>query len=416
LGWPSSFVELEAVAATQAVCAMQFDFFLAHASADKREAEKLSWELEDLERSVFLDSADIRAGDVWDERLISAFSDSKVIIVLVSKHTAQAFYQREEIARAIKRMRKDPNRARIAVVMLPGAVEADVPYGLSIVQAINASKSGGLQRAARDLDEQFPADRKEAAEFRRNAYYALGAALRLDRVKQWSQVLEATHIPENAFFLLHGPHDQNVGLFLERIQRFFSQELAIAHKIYRVPFNIQGQTPRTGTDWLAHLRDGLRCTGAIAPRLRQLAQQQPLFIMLGQSPLPLDRLTDQHISALGEFMTTHLVSLIRESRISRGICFMLAIDYEHAIPDSLNKLKEWGGQAEASHTLRFRILPQATLPTWDEVNDYLLNNVAPPPTPEQIEMIHREYDRHASNPDLTFERLARLIDRYTLAG
>ena len=124
-----------------------------------------------------------------------------------------------------------------------------------------------------------------------NAYYALGAALRLDRIKQWGEILEASQLPENDLFLLQGPHDQNVGLFVERIQRFFSQELALPRKLYRVSFNIQGQTPRNGADWLAHMRDAFRSgTRPLGAELRQLVQKQALFVLLGQNPLPLDRL------------------------------------------------------------------------------------------------------------------------------
>jgi hypothetical protein len=260
---------------------MQFDFFLAYASADRRLAQELNWELEDLDRTVFLDAADVQAGAPWDEKLETALLQSRAIIVLVSKHTAKAHYQREEIARAIKQMRADPNSKMILPVLLPGATAADAPYGLTVIQSIDGSRSGGMKRVAIALNDQLPADRTEIIQARRNAYYALGAALRLDRVKQWCQVLEATYVPENALFMFHGPHDQNVGLFLERIQRFFSQELASPHGIYRVRFNIQGQTPRTGTDWLAHLRDALQSSGALAPRIRKMVQQQPLFIMLG---------------------------------------------------------------------------------------------------------------------------------------
>jgi hypothetical protein len=127
-------------------------------------------------------------------------------------------------------------------------------------------------------------------------------------------------------------------------------------------------------------------------------------------------LTSQHVEALGEFITVQLVALLREAQVSRGIAVMLALDYDEIVPDMIAKFHAWGQQAEASMTLRFRPLPQAALPTWDEVNDYLLTSVRPPPAAEQIDLIRREYDRHASNPDLSFERLARLIDRYTLTS
>lgn len=398
------------------VLPMQFDFFIAHAFGDRRMAEELGWELEDLGRDVFLDAADLSAGAEWDDTLATSLAQSRAVVVLVSTQTAKAHYQREEIARALNEMRTHADRRKVIPVLLPGAGAADMPYGLALIQHIDASSPGGMKRVARRLDAEIPTRTAESLNERRNAYYALGAALRLDRVKQWSLILEAAHVSENVLFLFHGPHDQNVGLFLERIQRFFSHELSNAYNICRVRFNIQGQTPRTGTDWLAHLRDALQCPGALAPRLRQMVQQRPLFIMLGQSPLPVDQLTDQHLDALREFIVDHLTTLLRDAQVDRGICVMLTLDYDKNDPDLIRRIARWGKEAEASKTLRFRPLPQASLPTWDEVNDYLISDVTPLPNAEQMALIRQEYDRHVKNPDLTFERLARLIDRYTLTS
>jgi hypothetical protein len=135
---------------------MQFDFFLAYASADQRAAQELNWALEDLDRDVFLDAVDIQAGARWDENLEAALAQSRLIVVLVSKHTANAHYQRDEIARAIKQMRADPNRKVVVPVLLPGATAADVPYGLSVLQSIDGGKSGGMKRVAIALNDRLP--------------------------------------------------------------------------------------------------------------------------------------------------------------------------------------------------------------------------------------------------------------------
>src|SRR6202042_2557972 len=125
-----------------------------------------------------------------------------------------------------------------------------------------------------------------------------------------------------------------------------------------------------GTDWLAPLRDSLQLTGPLGPTLQHLVAQQPLFIMLGQNPLPLDRLTDQNVDALREFITESLPALLRQAKVLRGVQVMLALDYEAASPDALAKFEQWGLQAETSNVLRFRPLPQASLPSWEDVSDY----------------------------------------------
>ena len=396
---------------------MQYDFFIAYAAPDASHAEDLAWELEDLDRSVFLDSVDIELGATWDTRLSDALSRSRIVVVLVSEHSRNAHYQREEVARAIKRTRDSPDSFKVVPVLLRSATAFDIPYGLAIEQSIDASRAGGLKRVAKTLNANFPSNEvEEELQFRRNAYYALGAALRLDRVTQWSQILEASQVPENTLFLFHGSHDQNVGLFLERIQRFFSQESTGPRSFHRVRFNIQGQTPRTGTDWLAHLRDALRCRGPLGLGLSQMVRQRPVFIMLGQNPLPLDQLSDQHVEALREFITDNLPALLREAGVRQGVGIMLALDYEEAVPELVEKFDRWGAEAEATNELRFRPLPPASLPSWEEVHNYLITSVTPRPQSEQIALIKEEYDRRASNPNLTFEKLARLLDRYTLTG
>lgn len=147
-----------------------------------------------------------------------------------------------------------------------------------------------MERVAAALHEAFPP--ADTSEIHPTSTPIMRSALRCastgssNGVRFW-KLLNS----RKTLFLLQGPHDQNVGLFVERIQRFFSQELALPRKLYRVSFNIQGQTPRNGADWLAHMRDAFRSgTRPLGAELRQLVQKQALFVLLGQNPLPLDRL------------------------------------------------------------------------------------------------------------------------------
>jgi hypothetical protein len=67
----------------------EWDFFLAHAGADKETAESLYEYLVDKCR-VFLDSRCLRLGDDWDTELATAQRRSLVTVVLVSINTAAA--------------------------------------------------------------------------------------------------------------------------------------------------------------------------------------------------------------------------------------------------------------------------------------------------------------------------------------
>lgn len=115
-------------------------------------------------------------------------------------------------------------------------------------------------------------------------------------------------------------------------------------------------------------------------------------------------------------MTDKLPALLREPGLQSGVWVMLAFDYEKEPTDLLTQLKQWGATAADSRVLRFRPLPTVSLPTWDEVETYLTTQINRQPNPAEIALIRQEYTRHVSNPNLTFDQLARLIDRYTLTG
>jgi hypothetical protein len=393
----------------------KFDFFIAYASADRRDAQDLSWQLKDLKRRVFFDRSGLDAGGAWDTQLSEALDQSLVVAALISPNTPRAHYEREEVARAIATMRSNPDRP-VVPILLPGAQTRDVPYGLFVQQSIDGNLAGGMERVAATLNNMFPSNNSPEFQSRRNAYYALGAALRLDRVTQWNEILEAAQLRENSLFLLHGPRDQNVGLFLERIQRFFSTELAQPRKIYRASFNIQGQKPRTGADWLAHIRDAFQTSRPIGVEIRQLAQKQPIFIILGQNPLPLDKLERQYLNALAELFTDKLPTLLREAGLGSGVAFMLAVDYEQEPVALIAECEDWGRRAEEKGPLCFRPLPRVSLPSWEEVHTYLTSQIRPRPSQKEVVLIQHEYDQLAANPNIGFDKLARLIDAMTITA
>jgi hypothetical protein len=391
------------------------DFFIAYASGDHREAQELSWRLRDLKRSVFFDRSGLDGGAAWDAQLLEALDQSLVVAALISPNTARAHYEREEVARAIATMRSDPDRPVVPIMVL-GAQARDLPYGLFVQQSIDGNLSGGMERVAATLNDKFPSNISPEIQSRRNAYYALGAPLRLDRVKQWSEILEASQFRENSFFLLHGPRDQNVGLFLDRIQRFFSQELAQPRKICRVSFNMRGQRPLTGADWLGHIRDALQTQRPLAAEIRQIVQRQPIFILLGQNPLPLDKLERRYLDALAELITDKLPTLLGGPGLGSGVAIMLAVDYAQEPAGLVAECEDWGRRAEERGTLRFRSLPRVVLPSWDEVHSYLTAQIHPRPSREEIDRIQQEYEHLATDPNIGFDKLARLIDAMTISA
>ena len=131
----------------------RWDFFLAHASPDALLADEL-YELLCPVARTFLDSRSLLLGDDWDRKLLNAQRDSRITVVLVSKNTDGAYYQREEIANAIEMARKQETEHRVVPVYVDtSAKEIDTPYGLKLKRGVKLSEAGGIDGLAGKLLE-----------------------------------------------------------------------------------------------------------------------------------------------------------------------------------------------------------------------------------------------------------------------
>src|SRR3954451_4285646 len=107
-----------------------WDFFIAHASADIEPAEALYEHLNGGAAKVFLDRKSLLLGDDWDTKIAQAQSASLITLVLVSAKTDRAYYERDEIAAAIALARENENRHRVIPIFLDD--DAKPPYGLGL--------------------------------------------------------------------------------------------------------------------------------------------------------------------------------------------------------------------------------------------------------------------------------------------
>ena len=78
--------------------------------------------------------------------------------------------------------------------------------------------------------------------------------------------------------------------------------------------------------------------------------------------------------------------------------------------------EDWGRRAEEKGTLCFRHLPRVSLPSWDEVYSYLTSQIRPRPSQEDVVLIQQEYQQLVANPNIGFDKLARLIDAMTMTA
>ncbi len=132
----------------------RWDIFIAHASKDHFVAERL-YDLLSGHCAVFLDSKRLLLGDDWDRELPIAQRQSQITVVLVSPRTENAYYEREEIARAIGMARQDSNKHRVVPVFLESsAIDKDsIPYGLQLKHGLRTEDPNDLADIAKRLTE-----------------------------------------------------------------------------------------------------------------------------------------------------------------------------------------------------------------------------------------------------------------------
>lgn len=141
---------------------MSYDLFLAHASAEKPAAIALHDALSARGVHAFLDARSIGPGERWDLVIPRAQRASRATVVLVPRVFDKAFYLGDEVASAIDWHRKSPEAHAVIPAYLDGMPTDTfaIPYGLRVLNALDAVALGGLDAVADRLREVVSAWRE----------------------------------------------------------------------------------------------------------------------------------------------------------------------------------------------------------------------------------------------------------------
>jgi hypothetical protein len=141
----------------------RWDFFIAHAGIDTPSALEL-YEVLSPRARVFLDERSMVPGDPWTRVLPAVLKQSRVIVVLVSPNTRNAWYEDSEIRIAIDLLRDFPDRYRIIPLLLDNASSirrSDLPYGLEQTVPLSLAKCGGWQQVVQRLLDALHVDQSK---------------------------------------------------------------------------------------------------------------------------------------------------------------------------------------------------------------------------------------------------------------
>lgn len=385
-----------------------WDFFLSYAKRDRARCEVLADLLDEQGWKVFLDARSIKPGDDWLEALTGALKRTRVAVVLLSAHSAEARYQREEIELTLRHAKRR-RRLKVVPVYLDGLPDepAAWEFGLRRFHFIDlyqdgvagvADKLGRLLSEAPPEPEPGPAGVGEAQQTVGDVLH--GATLRIDRTKQWLPLVEICRTKESALFLLHGPRRQNLDLFISRLVSYLPAECGYHHHPYFVPLNVEYARPRSAAAWENHLREGIAKEGGgggtAEDLLREAARAHPVFLFLSKLPIDAHDLDEAEREALGDFLDDRLPALIARAAEGRHpIRALLATHYEQAESALVSALDERAHRACDRHGIRYRkLLPVQPL-EWEDIEDFLYDLPKRPPRHvfEQLRTAFEQLDR-----------------------
>ncbi|QDT25123.1 hypothetical protein Enr10x_04170 [Gimesia panareensis] len=133
-----------------------WDIFIAYPSSDRLLAKRIADSLRPF-LNVFIDIDQLRIGNSWDLELQKAVNSSIVVLVIVTENSNKAFFERDEILRALDRMKKE-SESCIVVPVFAAGVEPDsesIPYGLRPLQGFILDKDQELENLGRMLVDRI---------------------------------------------------------------------------------------------------------------------------------------------------------------------------------------------------------------------------------------------------------------------
>jgi len=105
---------------------------------------------------VFVDTRSLPAGEKWPSMIPQAIDSARVVVFLISARSQDAYFQQEEVLRAIDNARADPSLRLVPVFLDYIDENLSLPFGLASRQAIRISKTDGLEGVAKQLLDLLP--------------------------------------------------------------------------------------------------------------------------------------------------------------------------------------------------------------------------------------------------------------------
>lgn len=352
------------------------DVFLAFGGADRPVATAVSAELGRMGWAAFCD-ADLAPGAHALRDLEAAMASSRAVVLLQPREDRRSPWLDHEQGWSLTAS------AAGTVLFIPMRVADQPPrttgvYGTSqLVWADWWDDDAERTALAVDAALRHPAHRRwfvavppepRAEEAATRAL--LRAHLHLDRVAQWGKLRDLCQQPRPALLLVHGPPDQHVDGFLERVRRHLVEDVQ-HHEVVVVSTDGLYESGVTVDGWHGRVMEALDTEDAVLD-LRRRAKTRHVILVFGSRPVRPGRFTkadEGSWEAFIQWVAERLPELVAASGSKRPLRVLLAVEERGGA---------WTERLEGSFcTFLDRLdLPHAPLkrlsfPSYDEVLDYV---------------------------------------------
>lgn len=189
----------------------------------------------------------------------------------------------------------------------------------------------------------------------------------LDRIEQWQTLVYHCKSKrcEHRLFILHGPAEQNVDLFMRRIKSFLAATAKQEHAVLKVERVDELTTARMGEEWKRSVRRAAPVQhGSLHHALIQLTANLPiLMLFMHSNNRALTGLDESSIAGLADCIQQIDKDLHYEpTRFKHSIRIVIAIEGATASETTVPMLEQ---RLRTLRQLHVTTLPPLTFPPWD---------------------------------------------------
>ena len=248
------------------------------------------------------------------------------------------------------------------------------------------------------------------------------AAIVLDRLAAWGSILDRCgESDENLIIVVHGDHEQDVDLFMERIRVHLTSEVIRRHRLYWIPRSTEEEPAVSGGDWSVRIADSVPVGNDLVGTLYLSAQRQAALYLFHDYNNPLkDMLWKKGFDGLVELFRAHVGPALAKSPPKHRLRFILPFQHNGKNSKRMRaciiKLEEELAKIPGFEVI---LLKELEIPNLEEFLKQVEKDEAEifeAIRPDLI-ALHEEFTDHTRTPEPTIlglgTRLQKLIDDET---